>query len=439
MGLMYIASVLRTHNHLVRIEDTRIHNNEEYLNKVISDFEPHIVGLSALTIESEKMHAIATTIKKKNNKIKVIAGGPHPSSYPEDTLGNPSIDVVVAGEGEETIVELVPAIFDDYSSIPGIYYRSGTTIVKTKERTPLNDLDSLPFPSWDLIDIEAYAKRFSMSVVGFRRYMGLFTSRACPYRCIYCHNMFGKRFRARTPENVLKEIETLVKQYHINDFEVYDDIFNFDRTRALKIMELIIERNLNIMMSFPNGLRTDRLDYELLEKMKRAGVYYISIAVETASERVQKYIKKNLNLKKVNEMINACAKLGIFTRGFFMLGFPTETEEEIKKTIWFAVRSKLHTAYFFIVTPFKGTELGKIANPTDKIPYRDYDYFAGYFNFSNVSTRKLLFYQLIAWILFNLNPLRFYLVMRDFKRKSVIPYLLFWKIVDFFKAFVRGN
>lgn len=439
MGLMYLASVLRKHGHHVKILDTRLNNKEINLKKIIYDFDPEVVGLSALTIESEKMHFIASEVKKINKDIKVIAGGPHPTSYPEDTLNNMAIDFVVRGEGEVTIVELLSSFNNGYKNIPGICYRENGKIFRTSEREPIGDLDSLPFPSWDLINIDEYSRRLSMSMVGFRRYMGLFTSRACPYRCIYCHNMFGKKFRARSPENVISEIEMLVKYYNIYDFEIYDDIFNFDRARTERIMDLIIEKELKILLSFPNGLRTDRLDIELLEKMKRAGVYYISIAVETASERLQKYIKKNLNLKKVNEIINNCAELGIFTRGFFMLGFPTETEEEIKKTIRFAVKSKLHTAYFFIVTPFKGTEMGDLAGNLEKIPYRDYDYFTGYFNLSNVSTKKLLYYQLVAWILFNLNPYRIYLVLRDFKRKRTIPLLMLKKISDFFKSFERGN
>ncbi len=439
MGLMYLASVLRKHGHHVKILDTRLNNNEINLKQIIYDFDPEVVGLSALTIESEKMHFIASEVKKINKDIKVIAGGPHPTSYPEDTLNNLAIDFVVRGEGEVTIVELLASLNNGYKNIPGICYRDNGKIFHTSEREPISDLDSLPFPSWDLIDIDGYSKRLSMSMVGFRRYMGLFTSRACPYRCIYCHNMFGKKFRARSPENVVSEIETLVKYYNIYDFEIYDDIFNFDRARTERIMDLIIEKELRILLSFPNGLRTDRLDFGLLEKMKRAGVYYISIAVETASERLQKYIKKNLNLKKVNEIINSCAELGIFTRGFFMLGFPTETEDEIKKTIRFAVKSKLHTAYFFIVTPFKGTEMGDLAGNLEKIPYRDYDYFTGYFNLSNVSTKKLLIYQLVAWLLFNLNPYRICRVLRDFKRKRVIPFLMVKKISDFFKSFERGN
>jgi radical SAM superfamily enzyme YgiQ (UPF0313 family) len=438
LGIMYIASVLKNNGHEVKIVDTRLYKKMPDFKKIINDFEPQIAGLSALTIESEKMHQIAREIKKVNNKIKIIAGGPHPTSYPEDTLKNDAIDFVVSGEGERTIIDLISSLNNGYHNIPGICYRNGT-IRKTGEREPINNLDELPFPAWDLVDINKYSRRLSMSMVGFRRYMGIFTSRACPYRCIYCHKMFGKRFRARSPENVISEIEMLVHNYGINDFEIYDDIFNFNRARTEKIMDLLIEKKLNVHLSFPNGLRTDLLDFALLEKMKKAGVYYISIAVETASERLQKHIKKNLNLKKVNEMINHCAELGIFTRGFFMLGFPTETEEELRKTIKFAIKSKLHTAYFFIVTPFKGTEMGDSIKNSENIPYRDYDYFTGYFNLSNISARKLFFYQIIAWLLFNLNPYRIYLVFRDFKRKRSMPILLARKIVDFFKSFVRGN
>ncbi len=239
--------------------------------------------------------------------------------------------------------------------------------------------------------------------------MVMFTSRSCPYRCIYCHNMFGKGFRARSPENVIEEIDVLYNKYNISEIEILDDIFNFDLKRVERICDLIIERGYKISLAFPNGLRADRLEKRTLEKMRLAGTKFISVAVESASPRIQKMIKKNLNIPKVAEVIDYAAGLGIFTNGFFMIGFPTESLEEIKQTVDFALRSRLHTAHFFIVTPFEGTELYenyKELVRNNRIDFSNYNYYRSSFKLSELSSEKLQQIQFLSYFRFYLNPKR---------------------------------
>jgi radical SAM superfamily enzyme YgiQ (UPF0313 family) len=244
-----------------------------------------------------------------------------------------------------------------------------------------------------------------MASLGFRRYMALFTSRSCPFHCIYCHNIFGKGFRARSPQNVLEEVKFLMNTYGIREFEILDDIFNFNTKRASEIFKML--PGLGASFSFPNGLRTDLLDEDQLRVLKDGGVNYISIAVETASPRLQKLIKKNLKLDKVWNAIEICNRLRIFTRGFFMLGFPTETRDEIKQTISYACSSALHTAMFFIATPFQGTEMEAMQggkNSKIQASFRDYDYFAAPFNLSDIDSKDLFRLQRNASIRFTLSP-----------------------------------
>jgi radical SAM superfamily enzyme YgiQ (UPF0313 family) len=195
----------------------------------------------------------------------------------------PSLDVVVRGEGENTIPELVDKDNKNLSGIKGIAFRDDGRIVLTEPRPYIQDLDALPFPAWDLVDLKLYARFRSMASVGLRKYMTIFTSRACPYRCIYCHNLFGKNYRTRSPENVLNEMEILVKDHGVEEFEILDDIFNLDIPRAHAICDLIIKKKLKIGFSFPNALRGDRLPNDLLRKFKEAGLNFTSIAIETAS------------------------------------------------------------------------------------------------------------------------------------------------------------
>jgi len=441
LGVMYLASVVRKKGHLAKVLDMRFESQRAKLDITMREFSPDVIGLSAITIEADAMHGIAAEIKKTSPRVVIIAGGPHPTSYPREVLSDKNIDLVCLGEGEGAVEDISVHLDKQVENIPGIAFRRNGEIILNPIRPYPDNLDEISFPAWDLIDIEGYSRVSSMSAIGFRRYMGLFTSRGCPYRCIYCHNIFGKTFRSRTPQNVIAEMESLVRNYGIREFEIYDDIFNLDKNRAEKIFDYIIEKNLNVNISFPNGLRSDLLDRPFIEKMKKAGVNYVSIAVETASEGIQKLVKKNLNLDKVEEIIKICTKLRIFTRGFFMLGFPTETEEGIKRTIKFALRSRLHTAGFYIVTPFKGTELFRFIgeNTTTAVPFRDHDYFTGYFNLSEVLSKKLFLYQWIAIIIFYLHPKRLFLILRDFPNKKFLLYYAFKTITGFFKVMRRGN
>jgi len=414
LGLMYLSAMVKHHSpsYKIRIIDLRVTKLSTHkLAEIVESFNPQIVGISAVTMEAINMHEVAAVAKDVIPDSIVITGGPHPTAFYKKILEDPNIDYAVIGEGEETFLELLHTLEKggDITRVNGIAYRKDNEVQLTPARKYIENLDNLPMPDWDAIDIDLYSRFYSMTNLGKRRYMAMFTSRSCPYRCIYCHNIFGKGFRARSPENVIQEIDILYNKYRIKDFEILDDIFNFDKYRAEKICDLIFENNYDITLSFPNGLRTDRLERVTLEKMRRAGTRYISVAVESASPRIQKLIKKNLHIEKVNEMIDIAVSLKIFTNGYFMLGFPTETMEELNATVNFALKSRLHTAHFFIVTPFEGTELYtrfKELVKNNNINFSEYNYYRASFKLSEVTPRKLFYVQLFAYLRFYFNPVR---------------------------------
>lgn len=433
LGLMYLASVLRNKGHQIKIVDMRLDRlKPEDVLKQFKDFQPDIVGFSTITPEANSMHRIVSLIKRENPLCKVIVGGPHASSYPQETLQDSNIDFLVIGEGEQTTPELIEAIEAgrDFTDIKGIAFRHNGQTIFTSPRAPITDLDSLPFPAWDLVEMEKYFRcnRFSFNNLTSRRpYMSIFTSRGCPYRCIYCHNIFGKGYRARSPENVLLEIETIKNKYNICEFEIIDDCFNLDLSRAKKICDLIIERKLNIKLSFPNGVRGDAMDEELIHKLKKAGTFLINYAIETASPRLQKLIKKDLNLMKVKQMISYTSQIGIFTHGACMLGFPTETKEEILETIKFATDTDLDSASFFIVTPFKGTELFAMARSLGKrvmIDFEDYYFNFNIFNLSKVDSKELFALQRKAYRVFHLNIKRIRRIFKTHTNKLALMMFL---------------
>ena len=362
LAVPYLGAVARECGWHVDCVDTYlVHDEERAVEDAVRLYRPDVIALTALTSESQSMHRLAKAARRASSTAVILAGGPHPSAYPDETLENPSIDSVTIGEGEETLREILRSVESDlsWSGVAGTAVRNDAgEVVTNPERPFIEDLDTLPMPAWDLIDIDAYARRRGMSLAGMRRYMSIMTSRGCPYRCTYCHDIQGKRFRSHSPEYVLAMIDDLGERFDVHDFDIVDDIFNFDARRMEAICDGIIARQpRKIGFTLPNGIRADRLKPPQVDKLAEAGCQYVAIAIETASRRIQKQIKKHVLFNKVLPVIDTFAKNNVLTAGFFMLGFPSETEEEIQATLDYAVESSLHAAFFFVVTPFQGTEL----------------------------------------------------------------------------------
>jgi len=371
IGIAGLASLAESRGHRVRILDIGLEPDLSPLGRILRGSRFDIAGLSCMSAEFLGGLQAASVIRETSPGTHVIFGGQHPSIMPEQCMKAGCIDSLCIGEGEHVWSEFLDrmAAGTGLEGVRGLWFRRGSEVFCNPPRAEFADVDALPMPAYHLLDMERY---FAIDFVRFptssRRALQIFTSRGCPYRCIYCHDLFGKRFRGRRPELVWEEIRQLHDTYGIREFMVEDDVFNMDMERAKRICDLVIASGLRLGFQFGNGLRLDRFDEELMQKLALAGTHHIAIAVESASPRIQKVIRKNLKLDRLDEVLGWARKHGIGTMGFFMLGFPGESVAEIRQTIRFARDSRFDEALFSIATPYAGTEMSRMVQSSASPP-----------------------------------------------------------------------
>lgn len=333
-----------------------------HLNK----FNPNIVGITCnFTAYAEDSLEVAKIIKESFPKTFMVMGGAHATMEANSILKNHiHIDCIVRGEGEQTFYELVNAMRNNtyLEHIKGISYRDkNNNIISNADRELLENLDLLPVIDRKYIDIERY-KKITCCALPFTKnnpVATIMTTRGCPFNCIFCSTkiMWRRLWRARSPKNVIKEIEYLVNELGYKEIAIQDDQFVLDVKRVHEICDYIIQKKLNISLSIPSGTSIWLVDGDLLKKMKKAGFYRLCFPVETGNQNTLKFIRKPVNLAKVKETIKMANKLGYWTQGNFIIGFPYETKEEIEETIKYAYNSGLDYVIFFIAKPYAGSEM----------------------------------------------------------------------------------
>jgi anaerobic magnesium-protoporphyrin IX monomethyl ester cyclase len=426
VGVMQLGATARAWSGWqVRSLDLWLENDEEAaIRDALRQYPAEVIGLSGLTAESDSLYRAARYARQGAPGAVILAGGPHASSYTQETVARPEIDGVVIGEGERTLQEILDRIAagSPWNDVAGTAVKNGSGGCRFNPGRPfIENLDELPLPAWDLTDLDAFARRRGMSFVGRRRYLPISVSRGCPYRCTYCHQMHGKKFRGHSAEYVLNLVDRAAEQCDIHTFDIIDDIFNFDVGRLQAICEGFTARR-DIRFALPNGIRADQLDAEQIRQMSQAGLEYVAIAVETASPRLQKMVRKNLQLDKVRVVIEEFARQRVMTSGFFMVGFPTETEEDMRMTIDFALKSSLHNALFFVVSPFEGTELYEQVSQQAVQPH--FDVKRGYLrqkvNLSKIPDQRFNRLRSKGYLRFFGNPRRLWRILRDHPRKKAL-------------------
>lgn len=358
-------------NNLLEMDETkyRVGLSNETIAQRLSDWNPNVViieipfsGWSITAFE------VASIVKKVNIDITVILFGLHPSSRPEDCLKNSAVDFVVIGEPEVTISELIEALEKkktDYEEINGLGFKKDGKTVLTSKRSYIENLDALPRPARHLLPMKVYTQAVKQNPLRGeinKPYTIVITSRGCPYNCVFCtHNIvWGKKWRPRSPKNVVDEVEHVIKTYGIKQIDFADDNMTFDVQRMEQICDLIIEKGLRFEWFTPNGIRADTLNEVLLLKMKKSGCKKIRVAPESGVQRVvNKIANKNLDLKKVEEAIVTAKKVGIKVGVFFVMGLIGETKADIEETIRYAYKLRslgAESFVFSIAMPLYGTK-----------------------------------------------------------------------------------
>lgn len=433
MGVLALAAYLRQKFPLeIRVVNQRLENwTAEQIARQAGEFGADIVGLSTLTTTACLLPEITSKIRAALPEAFVVLGGPHVSAAGGLVLEGIDADAAVSGEGERPFELLIRAKYEGdgaLDAVPGLIWRDKDGAVVQNPGGPLfvEDIDSLPMPAYDLIDLPAYWHHKTIVPMLYRRYAALVTTRGCPYHCIWCHNIFGKKVRMHSPERIVEEMTFLNTKYGVNDFEILDDTFNFDGRHVIDFCELLHRRNLKFKWSIPNGVRGDILTPEVIDAMAGAGLFMCLFALDSGSPRIQKYTRKNLNIPRFLENCKLVADHRIFIHANFMLGFPTETEEEIRQTIDTACNPNFHTASFFIVTPYPGTPLYDIVKKEHPEKLTKFEFgmrnsMTVRANLTDLPDEVLYGYQRQASRRFFMNPRRIARIIRDHPQRIALP------------------
>lgn len=384
LGLAYIAAMLEQNGYEVDILDAlalgneqteglpdgrlRIGLSEEQIAKHVSDYSPDIVGISCgFTVYVSDSHRIARCVKLAYPEAVIVFGGAHSTVVPELVLKDKNVDLVVRGEGEMTLLDVVKNIEQgkSYRHIKGTVTKDNNQeVIFNEPREFIKDLDQLPFPARHLLPMEKYFEFQKRGKLLYRYYMrkpmaNIVTSRGCPYNCVFCavRTIAGRTWRGRSAENVVAEIKLLTNEYKIKEFTPWDDNISINKDRLINICQGIIDNGLDLTWATPNGIYLPSMDEEVLSWMIKSGYYRITFGLESGSEETLKYIRKKISRQKVKEVIEICNKLGIWTNATFIIGFPNEQIDSIRATMRAPIEYGLDYANFFMAQPYEGTDL----------------------------------------------------------------------------------
>ncbi len=412
--------------------------------------KPFLVGFTATTSQIMDAGYLAGVVKSMDNSIHTVIGGVHATALPEMTMKEfPYFDYLVYGEGIQTLPELIDVLANNGypPSVKGLVYRDQGEIRITPERDFVKNLDDLPFPAYELLNLERYSSYYfyPKKILELPVYLSI----GCPFPCKYCFRISGVRVRFRSPERVIEEIEMGMKKYSCYHFAFFDDTFGIDKKRYMDLLELMIKRGLSRKISWSAMSRVDIVDKELLDMMKRAGCLIIFYGVESGSDEILKRIAKNTTTEKIIHAFQLTRESGIKAGASFMIGLPFETRKTLKETENFISRLKPDLFDLSVFQPYPGSEFFRdVCDGKVDIKIKSFDW-----RFFHRSTGRNLIYRnfeegeidRIKWrmlVKFYAHPKRIIIARRYIYgiRYFVIGYILnilYWKIYNRIKNKIR--
>jgi len=372
MGLAYLAAYIRREGFQPLIIDLNVSGySPAEIAGLLNKYRPLAAGISFMTNQYSEALKLARLIKSNSGAAFVIAGGSHISALPQEILREcPEVDFSVTGEGEVTFLELLKALADgrnDFEQIPGLCFRAQRDIIQNSPRALIEDVDTLPFPAWDLLSVEKY----SIFSVKKCNTFALLSSRGCPGQCIFCdsHAVFGRKFRGRGSANIFKEIMFLHKEYGMTQFDFVDDMITLQKGRVLELCDLL--KKSGVSFTWMANARVNTLDEEMLKAMKDSGCQRIDVGVESGDPAVRKRIKKGITDEDIIGVHNLAKKIGIQIGTFTMVGNLGESPESVRMTVNL-LKDLGEDVMISIACPFPGTELYKIAKENGYLRVTDW-------------------------------------------------------------------
>jgi radical SAM superfamily enzyme YgiQ (UPF0313 family) len=365
LGLGYLAACLRQQGHAVDLQ-LRPHRfpTAARFAESVRDGGYDLCGLKVVSCQANAVAETIDAVRQVSPKAIVVAGGPHVSADPASLFRLfPGLDYGLQGEAEHALPAFVRAVASgtvgrgDLEPIPGLVFRDGAeTVVNQPELR--KDLDAIPFPAWDLMDpngfpgipFNGYSRRFPIAP--------MILTRGCPHRCTFCGaaSVNGHRIRSRSADNILEEIRLLTGRYGVRELQFYDSNCAHRTGPLREVLERIVRERIDVTWCAPNGIRLDSIDRELAFLMKRSGCFQVNVGIESGSPRILKQIRKNLRLDTVRKQVSLLRQADIEVAGFFMMGFPGETRQEIEATVSLAMSLPLTAASFSVYCPLPGTD-----------------------------------------------------------------------------------
>jgi radical SAM superfamily enzyme YgiQ (UPF0313 family) len=360
LGVAYLAAVLREHSFPVEIVDAARYANEKEFEADLQATQPDVLGVSVPSIYYDKAVAAARAARRILPDVPIVFGGALPTALPEEMLENPEVDVVVFGEGEFKLLNLLRGWKDGIGidQVKGIYYKSGGTVLKTPDEGYIENLDAIPFPARDLLPMREYL-RLSPTLPLPYPATSIVPTRGCYGNCRFCQptlkKLFGRRIRYRSPKNVVDEIIQLKDTYHLSGIYFADDEPTWERDWMLELCEEMVQREVKVSWICPS--RVDTVDLPLLQAMKKAGCIQVGFGVESGSQRILNYYRKGVKAEQVAPAFSMCREAGIIARMNIMIGAPTETKEDVQETIQMLEQVRPDLIAVSVTTPTVGSDL----------------------------------------------------------------------------------